>query len=52
MATPPESPQGIITRDTSLHYEGAIIPELDIYAIPCSDGKYIEMTISRLVGHH
>ncbi|XP_023314099.1 phosphatidylinositol 5-phosphate 4-kinase type-2 alpha [Trichogramma pretiosum] len=37
MATPPESPQGVVTRDASLQDEDSIIPELDIYAIPSSD---------------
>ncbi|XP_011503789.1 PREDICTED: phosphatidylinositol 5-phosphate 4-kinase type-2 alpha [Ceratosolen solmsi marchali] len=37
MATPPESPQGILIRDSSLQYEDTIIPELDIYAIPSSE---------------
>ncbi|XP_046420279.1 phosphatidylinositol 5-phosphate 4-kinase type-2 alpha isoform X2 [Neodiprion virginianus] len=38
MSTPPESPHTALMRDSSLQYEGAIIPELDIYAIPSSDG--------------
>ncbi|XP_012273999.1 phosphatidylinositol 5-phosphate 4-kinase type-2 alpha isoform X2 [Orussus abietinus] len=38
MATPPESPHAALMRDTSLQYEDAIIPELDIYAIPSSEG--------------
>ena len=41
MATPPESPQGLLIRDTSLQYEDTIIPELDIYAIPSSESKSI-----------
>lgn len=40
MATPPESPHAPLNRDTSLQYEDAIIPELDIYAIPSKEGKY------------
>lgn len=39
MATPPESPHAALVRDTSLQYEDAIIPELDIYAIPSKEGK-------------
>lgn len=38
MATPPESPHAALMRDTSLQYEDAIIPELDIYAIPSKEG--------------
>ncbi|XP_035735797.1 phosphatidylinositol 5-phosphate 4-kinase type-2 beta-like isoform X1 [Vespa mandarinia] len=38
MATPPESPHAALVRDTSLQYEDAIIPELDIYAIPSKEG--------------
>ncbi|KAL0110484.1 hypothetical protein PUN28_013832 [Cardiocondyla obscurior] len=42
MATPPESPHAALMRDTSLQYqslyENAIIPELDIYAIPSKEG--------------
>ncbi|XP_046741570.1 phosphatidylinositol 5-phosphate 4-kinase type-2 alpha isoform X1 [Diprion similis] len=38
MSTPPESPHTALMRDSSLQYEGTIIPELDIYAIPSSDG--------------
>ncbi|XP_033304832.1 phosphatidylinositol 5-phosphate 4-kinase type-2 alpha isoform X1 [Bombus bifarius] len=38
MATPPESPHATLLRDTSLQYEDAIIPELDIYAIPSKEG--------------
>ncbi|XP_015597476.1 phosphatidylinositol 5-phosphate 4-kinase type-2 alpha isoform X2 [Cephus cinctus] len=38
MATPPESPHAALMRDASLQYEDAIIPELDIYAIPSSEG--------------
>lgn len=39
MATPPESPHAAFIRDTSLQYEDAIIPELDIYAIPSKEGN-------------
>lgn len=39
MATPPESPHAALMRDTSLQYEDAIIPELDIYAIPSKEGN-------------
>lgn len=37
--TPPDSPNAIaqFIRDCSLQYEGGIIPELDIYAIPSCD---------------
>ncbi|XP_043785196.1 phosphatidylinositol 5-phosphate 4-kinase type-2 beta isoform X1 [Apis laboriosa] len=38
MTTPPESPHAALMRDTSLQYEDAIIPELDIYAIPSKEG--------------
>ncbi|XP_012538381.1 phosphatidylinositol 5-phosphate 4-kinase type-2 alpha isoform X2 [Monomorium pharaonis] len=38
MATPPESPHAALMRETSLQYEDAIIPELDIYAIPSKEG--------------
>ncbi|XP_076242071.1 phosphatidylinositol 5-phosphate 4-kinase isoform X3 [Calliopsis andreniformis] len=38
IATPPESPHAALMRDTSLQYEDAIIPELDIYAIPSKEG--------------
>ncbi|XP_076654752.1 phosphatidylinositol 5-phosphate 4-kinase isoform X1 [Halictus rubicundus] len=38
MATPPESPHAPLNRDTSLQYEDAIIPQLDIYAIPSKEG--------------
>lgn len=37
--TPPESPHAALMRETSLQYEDAIIPELDIYAIPSAEGK-------------
>jgi hypothetical protein len=40
MATPPESPQGVLIRSSSLQFEDTIIPELDIYAIPSSESKY------------
>ncbi|XP_025203702.1 phosphatidylinositol 5-phosphate 4-kinase type-2 alpha isoform X2 [Melanaphis sacchari] len=38
--TPPDSPHSLLARDTSLcQYDAAaIIPELDIYAIPSSEG--------------
>lgn len=35
--TPPDSPNAIFFREQSLQYEGGIIPELDIYAIPSCD---------------
>lgn len=41
MTTPPESPHTGFMRETSLQYEDAIIPELDIYAIPSSEGKFL-----------
>jgi len=41
MATPPESPHAALMRDTSLQYEDAIIPELDIYAIPSKEGTFL-----------
>ncbi|XP_046673335.1 phosphatidylinositol 5-phosphate 4-kinase type-2 alpha isoform X2 [Homalodisca vitripennis] len=34
--TPPDSPHQLV-RETSLQYEGGIVPELDIYAIPSCD---------------
>lgn len=40
MATPPESPHAALMRETSLQYEDAIIPELDIYAIPSKEGTF------------
>lgn len=49
MATPPESPHAALIRDTSLQYEDAIIPELDIYAIPSKEGtlyKYYSLFAS------
>lgn len=36
--TPPDSPHQLL-RETSLQYEGGIVPELDIYAIPTSESK-------------
>jgi len=39
ITTPPDSPRTLV-REASLH-DGCIIPELDIYAIPSSDGKNI-----------
>jgi len=44
MATPPESPHAALVRDTSLQYEDAIIPELDIYAIPSKEGTFFPQT--------
>ncbi|PNF26692.1 hypothetical protein B7P43_G03388 [Cryptotermes secundus] len=39
MATPPDSPHAVaLMRETSLQYETGIVPELDIYAIPSSEG--------------
>lgn len=47
MATPPESPHAALVRDTSLQYEDAIIPELDIYAIPSTEGiSFADETVS------
>lgn len=43
MATPPESPHAALMRDTSLQYEDAIIPELDIYAIPSKEGTFLKI---------
>ncbi|CAH2007490.1 unnamed protein product [Acanthoscelides obtectus] len=39
LATPPDSPNAVVQflREHSLQYEGGIIPELDIYAIPSAD---------------
>lgn len=38
-ATPPDSPHALaLMRETSLQYETGIVPELDIYAIPSSEG--------------
>lgn len=41
--TPPDSPHSLLARDTSLcQYDtAAIIPDLDIYAIPSSEGNFI-----------
>lgn len=36
--TPPDSPHQLL-RETSLQYEGGIVPELDIYAIPTSESE-------------
>ena len=39
--TPPDSPQMSqmrAARSMSYQYTGQIIPELDIYAIPCKEG--------------
>jgi len=47
MATPPESPHAALMRDTSLQYEDAIIPELDIYAIPSKEGTFSRYTDNR-----
>lgn len=38
--TPPDSPHQL-QRETSLQYEGGIVPELDIYAIPSCDCEYL-----------
>lgn len=38
--TPPDSPHQLV-RETSLQYEGGIVPELDIYAIPSCDSRFI-----------
>jgi 1-phosphatidylinositol-5-phosphate 4-kinase len=38
--TPPDSPHQLL-RETSLQYETGIVPELDIYAIPSSESKYL-----------
>lgn len=35
-STPPDSPHQLF-RESSLQYEGGIVPELDIYAIPSSE---------------
>lgn len=39
--TPPDSPhqRDPLMRETSLQYEGGIVPELDIYAIPSCDSE-------------
>ena len=43
MATPPDSPHAVaLMRETSLQYETGIVPELDIYAIPSSDSKFLK----------
>ncbi|VVC39356.1 Hypothetical protein CINCED_3A013886 [Cinara cedri] len=43
--TPPDSPHSLLARDTSLcQYDvAAIIPDLDIYAIPSSEGNLITL---------
>lgn len=48
MTTPPESPHAALMRDTSLQYEDAIIPELDIYAIPSKEGNIFRINIEIL----
>ncbi|XP_025834192.1 phosphatidylinositol 5-phosphate 4-kinase type-2 alpha isoform X2 [Agrilus planipennis] len=42
--TPPDSPNAVVqfVRDHSLQYEGHIIPELDIYAIPSCDAAPVK----------
>jgi 1-phosphatidylinositol-5-phosphate 4-kinase len=48
MATPPDSPHALaLMRETSLQYETGIVPELDIYAIPSSEGT-ISYTVKPL----
>ncbi|XP_044764202.1 phosphatidylinositol 5-phosphate 4-kinase type-2 alpha [Coccinella septempunctata] len=44
MTTPPDSPNAIaqFVREHSLQYEGGIIPELDIYAIPSCDSAPVK----------
>lgn len=39
--TPPDSPH-TLNRETSIQYDGVIIPELDIYAIPSSDNAPVK----------
>ncbi|XP_054267534.1 phosphatidylinositol 5-phosphate 4-kinase type-2 alpha isoform X1 [Macrosteles quadrilineatus] len=39
--TPPDSPHQL-QRETSLQYEGGIVPELDIYAIPSCDSAPVK----------
>lgn len=48
--TPPDSPHSLLARDTSLcQYDtAAIIPDLDIYAIPSSEGILIFNTFLTL----
>lgn len=40
-STPPDSPHQLL-RETSLQYEGGIVPELDIYAIPSSENAPVK----------
>lgn len=44
ISTPPDSPHAAaqFLRESSLQYDGCIIPELDIYAIPSSEGASIK----------
>lgn len=44
ISTPPDSPHAAaqFMRESSLQYDGCIIPELDIYAIPSSEGAQIK----------
>lgn len=44
MTTPPDSPNAIaqFVREHSLQYEGGIIPELDIYAIPSCESAPVK----------
>lgn len=39
--TPPDSPHQLM-RETSLQYDGGIVPELDIYAIPSSESAPVK----------
>ncbi|XP_034237318.1 phosphatidylinositol 5-phosphate 4-kinase type-2 alpha isoform X2 [Thrips palmi] len=44
ISTPPDSPHAAaqFMRESSLQYDGCIVPELDIYAIPSSEGALIK----------
>lgn len=46
ITTPPDSPRTLV-REASLH-DGCIIPELDIYAIPSSDGQFLKVSYDRV----
>lgn len=45
MSTPPDSPHAALVRASSLQYEAGIVPELDIYAIPSSEGTNSKMLV-------
>lgn len=42
LSSPPDSPHAALMRESSIQYEAGIVPELDIYAIPSSEGAPIK----------